>query len=149
HLSAASARTVALLEPRPQPAEAGTPTPAANAEPEWGGSEEQQPPPATDTGIRGPRSPVTAEALEQLGIIVISGNNQADVEEVIKIIDYLRRLGAPGDVQIQLFRLDHADPAVVANVLTRLFTEVIVSPSGNRFTPVVRQSTALPGATIS
>jgi general secretion pathway protein D len=95
--------------------------------------EEQQPPatapPMPD--IRGPRAPVTAEALEQLGVIVISGNNPSDVDEIIRIIDYIRRLGAGAEVQIQLVPLEHADATSVASILTQLFQRVVVTAAGN------------------
>src|SRR5262249_39479137 len=52
------------------------------------------PPPAQGGTVVGPRSPVTAEALEELGVVVISGNNAADVQEVVRIIEMLQRLGA-------------------------------------------------------
>jgi type II secretory pathway component GspD/PulD (secretin) len=94
--------------------------------------EEQQPPAAPTTpDIRGPRAPVTAEALEQLGVIVISGNNPADVDEIIRIIDYIRRLGAGAEVQIQLVPLEHADATSVASILTQLFQRVVVTAAGN------------------
>ena len=95
----------------------------------------QQPttPPASEP-IRGPRSPVTAEALEQLGVIVVSGNNPADVEEVIRIINYIRQLGAGAEVQIQMVPLEYADATSVSNTLTQLFQRVIIGTSGNTST---------------
>jgi type II secretory pathway component GspD/PulD (secretin) len=92
---------------------------------------QQQQTPAAAPDVRGPRAPVTAEALEQLGVVVISGNNPADVEEVVRIIDYIQKLGAGAEVQIQLVPLDYADATAVANTLTLLYQRVIVSPSGN------------------
>src|SRR5207244_5418413 len=89
--------------------------------------EEQQRPAAAPPDIRGPRAPVTAEALEQLGVIVISGSNPADVDEIIRIIDYIRRLGAGAEVQIQLVPLEHADATSVASILTQLFQRVVVT----------------------
>src|SRR5262249_30492776 len=44
--------------------------------------------PRDEKGIQAPRLPVAVEALEQLGVIVISGKNPSDVEEMIRIIDY-------------------------------------------------------------
>jgi type II secretion system protein D len=94
--------------------------------------EVQQPPttgPAPD--IQGPRSPVTAEALEQLGVVVIQGENPADVEAVIKIIEMIQKLAAGAEVEIQLVPLDHADCTSVSNTLMQLFRSVIVNAAGN------------------
>jgi type II secretion system protein D len=103
-------------------------------------AEEQQPPDPSGA-VQGPRSPVTAEALQQLGIVVISGNNPADVEEVLKIIEYLQKLGAPGDIQIQMYPLEHADATSVAATLTRLYQDVILSPGSTRLNPTQRTTT--------
>src|SRR5262249_20427923 len=109
--------------------------------------EEQQPPPSKPSeDIRGPRAPVTAEALEQLGVIVISGNNPQDVEEIIRIIDYIRRLGAGAEVEIQLVPLEHADATSVPNILTQLLQRVVVTASGNvRSTQPTTTTTQAPG----
>src|SRR4029077_5886577 len=66
-----------------------------------------------------------------LGVIVISGNNPADVEEVIRIIEYIQRLGAGSEVQIQLVPLEFADATSVANTLGQMFQQVIVGATGN------------------
>src|SRR5437764_9248664 len=101
-------------------------------------AQQPQPPappaPSASEPIRGPRSPVAAEALEQLGVIVVSGNNPADVEEVIRIIDYIRRLGAGAEVEIRLVPLEYADATSVSNTLTQLFQRVNLGASGNTST---------------
>jgi type II secretory pathway component GspD/PulD (secretin) len=84
--------------------------------------------------------------LEQLGVIVISGNNPQDVEEIIRIIDYIKRLGAPAEVEIQLVPLEHADATSVTNILTALFQRVVVTASGNvRSTQPTTTTTQIPG----
>jgi type II secretory pathway component GspD/PulD (secretin) len=111
-------------------------------------TEEQQPGGGTsaDTGIRGPRSDVTAEALEQLGVVVISGNNPADVEEVVRIIDYIQKLGAGAEVQIEMVPLIYADATGVANTLSQLYQRVIVNAAGNiRSTTTAPTTTTIPG----
>jgi general secretion pathway protein D len=115
-----------------------------------GGAEEQQQPPptapATPPDIRGPRAPVTAEALEQLGVIVLSGSNPADVDEIVRMIEYIRRLGAAGEVQIQLVPLEHADATSVTTTLTALFQRVVVTASGNvRTNAPTTTTTTIPG----
>src|SRR5262249_13166740 len=107
--------------------------------------EEQQPkqtppaPPATpgaDQGVTGPRSSVTAEALEQLGVIVISGDNPADVDEIIRMIEFIQRLGSTGEIQLQLVPLQFADATSVAATLTHMYQRVIVNASGNTRAPL-------------
>jgi type II secretion system protein D len=99
--------------------------------------EEQQPPsvppPATPSqgDIRAPRGQVTAEALEQLGIIVVRGNTVQDVEEVLKIIEVIQRYAQQAEVEFQLHPLKEADATSVANSLTQLYRAVRVNPSGN------------------
>jgi type II secretory pathway component GspD/PulD (secretin) len=101
------------------------------------------PPPSGD--IRGPRSAVTAEALEELGVIVISGNNPADVEEVVRIIEYIQRLGAGAEVRIELVPLAFADATSVANTLTQLYLRVVVNAAGNVRTSTPTQPTTILG----
>src|SRR5207245_423652 len=80
-------------------------------------AEEQQPataPPPTGAfsgqTIRGPRSPVTAEALPELGGIIISGNNPEDVDLILKVIDLIQKDFAGAEIQIQRVDLLYADP---------------------------------------
>src|SRR5262249_12252762 len=65
------------------------------------------------------------------GVIVISGNNPTDVEEIIRIIEYIQKLGAGAEVEIQLVPLEFGDATSVAHTLTQLFQQVIISPTGN------------------
>lgn len=108
--------------------------------------EEQQPPPArptlpgADQDIVGPRSSVTAEALEQLGVIVISANNPADVDEVIRMIEFIQRLGSTAEIQLQIVSLEHADATSVAATLTQIYQRVIVNASGNTRAPLTPQA---------
>lgn len=117
----------------------------------FGEEQEQQPQPppagdkpATEGPIRGPRSSVNAEALPELGVIVISGNNPADVEEVKRIISLLRQLTPGAELQIEIMPLDRADATSVANTLTRVFQYVILSPTGNLPAPARGAATAAP-----
>jgi type II secretory pathway component GspD/PulD (secretin) len=109
--------------------------------------QQQQPSTSPGSQVQGPRLPVTAEALEQLGVIVITGNNPADVEEVVRLIEYIQRLGAGSEVQIQLVTLERADATAVANTLTLLYQRVLVSPTGNLSVSPARTPTA--GAAVT
>jgi type II secretory pathway component GspD/PulD (secretin) len=122
--------------------------------------EEQQPgggptgpvAPGAGANVQGPRSPVTAEALEQLGIVVVSGNTPADVEEVVRIIELITKLGAGSEVEIRVVPLAVADATSVANTLTQLFNRVNLTATGNvavSSTSTIRPTTptpAFPGA---
>src|SRR5207248_8583254 len=46
----------------------------------------------------GPRGPVSAESLPELGVIVIRGANPADVEEVVRLVEYIQSLGALAEI---------------------------------------------------
>lgn len=96
--------------------------------------EEQQQPPSPPPGegtIRGPRSQVSAEALEQLGVIVVTGNNAADVEEILRTIEIIRRLAKGAEYKFELIPLQYGDATSVANTLAQLFQRVQVLPTGN------------------
>jgi type II secretion system protein D len=93
-----------------------------------------QPPtgvPPTGENIRGPRSQVSAEALQELGIIVVSGNNQADVEATVKIIEMIIKLGAGSEFKFELVPLQVADATSVANTLSQLYQRVLILPTAN------------------
>jgi type II secretory pathway component GspD/PulD (secretin) len=92
--------------------------------------EQQQPLAQPSPDVRGPRGSVTADALEQLGAIVVSGS-QADIEAITQIIELIRRLGAGAEVQIQLVPLEYADATSVSSILNQLFQRVVVGPGGN------------------
>jgi type II secretion system protein D len=98
-------------------------------------------PPGT---VRGPRSPVTAEALPELGVVVITGNNASDVQEVIRIIELLQQLGAAAEVQIQLVPLRFADATSVSNTLNQLFARVVVGATATSVNRPTTTTTTTP-----
>jgi type II secretion system protein D len=78
-------------------------------------------------------------------LIIISGN-AADVEEVLKIIEYLQKLGAGAEVNIELVPLRIADATSVATSLTQLYQHVVVGASANIAAPLpTRTTTTVPG----
>src|SRR5262249_30323240 len=111
-------------------------------------SEEQQAPPTNPTaadaaqpptlppgtpvpGVEAPRGQVSAEAVQELGVIVISASNAADVAAVRKIIEAIVQISAASEAKVELVPLEHADATNLANTLTQLYQRVIVTPSGN------------------
>ena len=95
--------------------------------------------------MQAPRSSVTAEALQELGVIVITGNNPQDVAEVERIINYIVELGKGAEIEIQLVKLEHSDATSVANTLNQLFSRVNVGPSALTQAPVPRTTTTQQG----
>jgi type II secretion system protein D len=93
--------------------------------------EEQQQQPTPPSDFRAPIGRVTAEALQELGVIVLSGENQNDIEEILKVIKYIQELGAGSEVQLQLVPMKHADATQLTNILNQVFSRVIVGPNGN------------------
>jgi type II secretory pathway component GspD/PulD (secretin) len=146
-----------LFDPRAELTAEMSPT-SAPADAQLGGSEEQQQPPqkpmppaqkpAAPGGpqdqIRSPRGNVTAEALPELGVIVIQGNTPADVAEVMQIIEILQRLGAGAEVKIEIVPLKNADATSVANTLSQLYSRVTVGASATTIT-AARPATGFPG----
>ena len=123
--SESSIQTVKYQQPAPAISGAGVAPAAA-------------PPVPQTEGLPSPRGPVTIETLNELGGLVVSGN-PADVEAVLKIIEFLQKQGAAGDLVVRLVQLEHADATSIANSLTEFFRRVVVGPSGNtRVTQTVR-----------
>src|SRR5262249_9054247 len=95
----------------------------------------------------GPRSPVNVQALPEMGAVVISAQNAADMELVLAIIRYLQQEGAVSNVEIRLVKIEHQDPTSLANVLSTLFTRVVVPAAGNTrsMAPTVTTTTPFGG----
>ncbi len=105
-----------------------------------------QPPPFTSEPVRGPRSNVTAEALPELGVIIVSGNNAADVQEILRVIELIRRVSKGTEIKFQLVPLKHADASYVTFTLNQMFQRVQVSPTGNIPARTTGAPTPTPGA---
>lgn len=112
-----------------QPPPAGVPQAQPN-QPQPNQPQPNQPAQPGDS-IRGPRRPVTAQPLTELGVIVLSGENQADIKEVLEVIELLQKIGAGSEVAIELVQLKSADATSVTNILTQVFQRVQTTPSGN------------------
>ncbi len=91
----------------------------------------QPAPVAKAPDLLAPRLPVNAEALEQLGIVVIRSNNPADMEAALKIIDYIVKEGSKAEVEINLIPLKNADATSVVNTLNQLYARVLVGAYSN------------------
>lgn len=86
----------------------------------------QEDPP--DVGIKAPRLPVQIESLPELGGVVIRANSKEDLEAALKILEFVQKLAAGAETQIQLVTLHHADATSVANILADLLSRVTIGP---------------------
>lgn len=133
--------------------------PAATPRFFYTGEEQQQPPPAGQPApnLRAPLGPIRIEALEQLGIIVFSADNQADIEAVQKVLDYIQKLAADAEVVLQLVPMKNADATQLSNLLNQVFSRIVVGPTGNtaigmdqqRQTGTTRSSNPFFGTTVT
>lgn len=110
------------------------PPPGGNPQPPPGGAPAQPPQPGAQQPMgpdefRTPRRPLNFSALTQLGTGVITGDPQ-DIEELMKLIEYLQK-GAAGTLPvIELVPLKVADATSVTNILTQVFQRFVFTPSG-------------------
>src|SRR5207249_414064 len=105
-------------------------------------------------GIRSPRGQVTAEALPELGVVVIQGNTPADVDEIMQVIKILQELGTGAEVKIQIVPLRNADATSVSNTLIQLYQRVNIGASATTITaaqprPAGVTAPTTPGATTA
>jgi type II secretion system protein D len=105
-----------------QPPPGGAPTPPAQQPP-------AQQPPAGPDEFRSPRRPLTFSALTELGTGVITGDPH-DIEELLKLIEYLQKCAAGTLPVIELVPLKFADASSVTNTLTQVFQRFVFTPSG-------------------
>lgn len=100
---------------------------------------EKQPGPKDKAeSVTGPRRPVIVEALPELGSVVIRAENQADLEAVIRIIEFIQRIGSGADIEFLMVPLRHADATSVVNTLNQLFQRVQISPNATTQTTAPR-----------
>src|SRR5204862_7571692 len=82
-------------------------------------------------------------ALEQLGLGILRTNNPQDMKVALEIIEYIQKLGAQAEIQIQLVPLQHADATSLANQLGIFLQRVIIAPNSTSLAP----AGARPGGT--
>lgn len=111
------------MPPGGQPQPATQPTPAPGAQP--------APPAGTIEGIQQPRRPISIEVLPELGGILISGENPADVAAIENLIEAIRKIAPGTEAEIRIVQLHVADATYVANTAGLLFQRINSTPSGN------------------
>lgn len=88
------------------------------------------PPALSGQEFRGPRLPVQIEALPDLGVVIISAQNQADLAAIEEIIRYLQS-DPNAEIVLDLVPVKNADAVDISNVLATVFTRVQVGPNAN------------------
>src|SRR5262249_7480255 len=119
HLTDRHLRRIGFQDKLPPPEEErdGPPTPKKGDGPETQGPKDPHAPkdprgPKTDAGtlLEGPRGNVIIEALPELGAIVVRANTPADVEAVMRIIEYIQeQYREAAEMSIELVQLEGAD----------------------------------------
>lgn len=82
--------------------------------------EEESP---TGPNLQGVRGNVDIEAMDELGAIIIKGN-QADVDAVMAIIDRIEELSARSAPSIELRLIEHVDSAALAQLLSTVYEQL-------------------------
>jgi type II secretion system protein D len=116
------------MQPAPQPPQTpgGQPPTAPGANPAAA-------PPKPD--LTQPRRPVFVEALPELGIVVISGDNPDDIAAIEAIIATIQRIAKGSEAKIEIVPLQYADATSVAATLSQVYARILTSPSGNILIP--------------
>jgi type II secretion system protein D len=96
-------------------------------------------------GLQAPRSTVTATPLQQLGVVVVSGNNPADVELVIQLIRLLQDYGRVGDIEIQIVPMRYQDATWLSTTLSQFYTRVVLGPNSTSLSTVPQRTTVQQG----
>jgi type II secretory pathway component GspD/PulD (secretin) len=84
--------------------------------------------------VQAPRLPVTIESIPSLGIVVIRGQNPADVRAVQEIIKRIVENAKTGEPVILLVPVLRGDAISITNTLNQLFSRVNVSADFLAFT---------------
>ncbi len=81
--------------------------------------------------IRSPRSTVNVDAFPDIGAVVISANNAADLEEALKIIELLERYGKQSEPSIYIHPLEYGDATSIVNIMNQVLARIQILPGGN------------------
>jgi type II secretion system protein D len=99
---------------------------------EHGDAEEQQPQPLPPGTFVAPRGNVTPIGLPSLGVVVVSGPNAKDVEEILQVIQFiLDNYAKDAQTEIQIQPLQHQDAVLLTTLLSQLFQRVNIGTTGN------------------
>jgi type II secretion system protein D len=103
--------------------------------------EEQQQPPPTAGNVRAPSTNVTIDSLPELGAVVITAGNAADIEALEQIIKLLQDIARGAETELKIVYLQHADATALTATLSQLFQRVQIGPSGTTLNQAPTRST--------
>ncbi len=119
------------------------------------GEEQQQPgrvvTPSGSDEVKAPRQAITAEALDQLGIIVISARTPQDAQAVEEIIKIIISKAKGAEVNYKIIFLKQADATSVSASLNTFFSRVAVPNVGGAriLVGTAQTNISTPGGNIS
>ena len=109
------------VAPEPRPVQPGTTLPPSGLE------------------MSAPKGVISAEALEELGILVIRANNPQDMELTLQLIETIRRIVQDkAEPTLRLVTLKFGDANSISTTLNQIFARVLVGLAGNSVNPAAR-----------
>ena len=69
--------------------------------------------------------------MEQLGIVILSGNNPQDIKLIEDLIDIIVQHSRDAEVKIEMVPVEYGDATVIVNILNQLYTRVSPLTTGN------------------
>lgn len=124
-----SGRAVAFQDEAAQPQQPNQQLPAEQQPPQ-----PQQPPPDLPSLIGGLQGDVNVEALEDLGVLILRGNDK-DVEAVMRVIREIERLSIGTTPEIHLLILKHVNSTALADLLNSVYESLSTLKRGET-TPI-------------
>jgi type II secretion system protein D len=138
-------------EEQQQPTPTGQPVPPPVGPPPAAGQPGQPGTPPAQPGaaqnLTQPRRPVSAEALPDLGVVIIAGDNPADVAALEQLIDMIQKIGRGSEAKVEIVPLQFADATSVSNVLAQVYQRITSTPSGNLLVPTTGNRVTGPAVT--
>ena len=74
--------------------------------------------------IAAPLGEVKADALEQLGLLVLRTKNPADMEALLKFIEFIKKPGLAAEIELKVVPVENQDAVSLTNLLTNVFARV-------------------------
>jgi type II secretory pathway component GspD/PulD (secretin) len=105
--------------------------------------------PLADQGgqsIQAPRNTTTAYPIPDLGVVVIRAQSQADLDIVLRLIEFLQQEGRATQPKIEVLPLQYADANIIASTFNQIFARVQVGPNS---TYISQQSRTTQGAVFT
>ena len=65
---------------------------------------------------------MNAESIPELGLLILSANNAADLEEAMKILALIQKLGKEAEPTIYVLPLDFGDATSIVNLMNQVLS---------------------------